>query len=97
MAFRFPCSGRPDDDPAVTAGTGSQATLCASWNGATEFAVWQVLAGPNPDELEAVASAPRKGFETGMTVDVGEAYVGVRAKNSSGRVPGTRKVVEPGD
>ena len=65
-------------------------TLCASWHWAKEFAIWQVLAGPNPEELETVASAP-KGFETAITVDVSEAYVGVRAKNSSGRVSDTPK------
>ena len=98
-AFRFPWSGQPDDDPAVAAESGpdGEVTLYASWNGATEVATWQVLAGPNPEELEAVASVPRKGFETAITVDVSEAYVGVRAKNGSGRVLGSSKVVEPRD
>jgi hypothetical protein len=54
-----------------------------------------VLAGSNPDGLEAVASAPRKGFETAITVETPEAYVGVRAKNGSGRVLGTAEAVKP--
>jgi hypothetical protein len=54
-----------------------------------------VLAGSNPDGLEAVASAPRKGFETAITVVTSEAYVGVRAKNGSGRVLGTAEAVKP--
>ncbi len=98
-AFRFPWSGQPDDDPAlaVESKPEGEVTLYASWNGATEVARWQVLAGPNPEELEVVASVPRKGFETAITVGTSEAYVGVRAKNGSGRVLGTSKVVEPRD
>jgi arylsulfotransferase ASST len=99
-AFRFPWSGQPDDDPAVVADRAAseeKVTLYASWNGATEVATWEVLAGPNPDELEVVASVPRKGFETAITVETPEAYVGVRAKNGSGRVLGTSKAVEPRD
>ncbi len=72
-----------------------EVTLYASWNGATEVATWEVLAGSNPDGLEAVASAPRKGFETAITVETPEAYVGVRAKNGSGRVLGTAEAVKP--
>jgi hypothetical protein len=99
-AFRSAWSAQPGDDPAVAADRAAseeKVTLYASWNGATEVATWEVLAGPNPEELEAVASAPREGFETAITVEITEAYVGVRARNSSGRVLGTSKVVEPGD
>jgi hypothetical protein len=96
-AFRFPWSGQPDDDPAVVAepGADDKVTLYVSWNGATEVATWQVLAGSNPEELQMVASVPRKGFETVITVETTEAYVGVRAKNDSGRVLGTSRVFEP--
>ena len=98
-AFRFPWSGQPDDDPdlAAESGPGAEVTLYASWNGATEVATWEVLAGPNPGALEAVASAPRKGFETAITVETTEAYFRVRAKNGSGRVLGTSRTVKPSD
>jgi hypothetical protein len=72
-------------------------TLYASWNCATEVATWEVLAGSNPDALEAVASAPRMGFETAITVETTEAHVGVRAKNGSGRVLGTSTTVRPSE
>ena len=96
-AFRSAWGGQPDGDPAITAelGPDEEVTLYASWNGATEVAAWKVLAGPNPDALKTVASAPRKGFETAITVGTTEAYVGVRAKNGSGRVLGTSKAVKP--
>jgi Arylsulfotransferase (ASST) len=96
-AFRFQWSGQPDDEPAVAAesGPGEEVALYASWNGATDVATWEVLAGPNPDALQAVASAPSKGFETAITLETTEAYVGVRAKNASGRVLGTSGAVKP--
>ncbi len=95
-AFRFPWGGQPSDQPSVVAERRpyGEVTLYASWNGATEVATWEVLAGPNLDELEVVASAPRKGFETAITVETTEAYVGVRAKNGSGRVLGTAEAVK---
>jgi Arylsulfotransferase (ASST) len=85
-AFRLPWSGRPDDDLAVSVGggKGEKATLYASWNGATEVAAWQVLAGPGPRELEIVGSVPRHGFETVIEVETTEPYVGVRAQDRSG-------------
>ena len=98
-AFRFPWSGQPgDEDPALAAQSGSDnnVTLYASWNGATEVSSWQVLAGPNPDKLKPVgSSAPKEGFETAITVGTNEPYVGVEARDSSGRVLGTSRAVKP--
>jgi hypothetical protein len=95
-AFRFPWEGRPQDDPAIVAEPGNeQVTVYASWNGATEVAHWQVLAGPSPDRLEEVVSAPSKGFETAILVETTEAYVGVRAKDPSGRALGAFKSIKP--
>jgi hypothetical protein len=97
-AFRFPWSGYPSDDPALAAesGSGDELTLYASWNGATEVAGWQVLAGPAPERLEPVGSAaPREGFETAITVRTVEPYVGVQARDGSGRVLGTSRAVKP--
>jgi len=85
-AFRLPWSGRPDDDPTVSVGDrkGDKVTLYASWNGATEVAAWQVLAGPGPEELGIIDSVPRHGFETVIEVKTTEPYVGVRAEDRSG-------------
>jgi len=96
-AFRFPWKGQPSDDPAMVAERGSddKVTLYASWNGATEVATWEVLAGPGPERLKPVGSVPRHGFETAITVGTAERYVGVRAKDSSGRVLGTSRSTEP--
>jgi len=98
-AFRLPWSGHPDDDPAVAVERGSEdkVTLYVSWNGATEVATWQVLAGSDPDQLEPVRSAPWRGFETTITVRTAEPYVAVQARSASGRVLGTTRAVKPGD
>jgi hypothetical protein len=97
-AFRFPWSGQPGDDPAVAveSGPGDEVMVYASWNGATEIASWQVLVGPDPDRLKRAGSAPRDGFETAITVNTGEPYVAVQAKNRSGQVLGTSEAVKPG-
>ena len=96
-AFRFPWKGQPSDDPAMVAERGSddKLTLYASWNGATEVATWEVLAGPGPERLKPVGSVPRHGFETAITVGSAERYVGVQAKDSSGRVLGTSRSTGP--
>ena len=98
-AFRFPWSGHPDDDPAMAAerGPDDEVTVYASWNGATEVATWQVLAGPGPDRLQPVGSGPRTGFETSIKVRTAEPYVGVQARDSSGRILGAARAIEPGD
>ncbi|MBA2714893.1 MAG: arylsulfotransferase family protein [Rubrobacteraceae bacterium] len=98
-AFRFPWRGLPEDSPAVVAESGSsdEVTLYASWNGATEVATWQLLAGRGPDELEPVGSVPRKGFETAVKLQTDKPYVAVRAKDSSGLVLGTSETVKPSE
>jgi hypothetical protein len=98
-AFRFQWYGQPTDDPAVAAESGPEdrVTIYASWNGATEVTTWQVLAGSAPDQLEPIASAPRQGFETVITVRTTEPYVGLQAVNGSGKVLGTSKAIKPED
>jgi hypothetical protein len=99
-AFRFPWTGQPDDDPAVAAEAGpgtDEVTVYASWNGATEVAVWQVLAGPGPERLEPVGDAARRdGFETTIPARTSEPYVAVQARDGSGRALGVSKAVAAG-
>lgn len=100
-AFRFPWVGRPTDAPAVAAepasgkgGPDRELTVYASWNGATEVASWQVLAGPAPDRLKPVGSGPREGFLSART---SEPFVAVRARHGSDRVLGSSMAIRPGD
>jgi hypothetical protein len=95
-AYRFPWTGQPTDAPAVTtiARRGGRLTVYASWNGATNVATWQVLAGPRPDALRPVRSAAPDGFETPISVRA-EPYVAVQAKDRSGLVMATSRTVAP--
>jgi Arylsulfotransferase (ASST) len=90
-AFRFPWSGYPDDDPTVALeqGPDDKLKLYASWNGATEVATWEVLAGPRQSRLASVGSVPRDSFETAMLVRTFDPYVAVRAKDRLGQPLGT--------
>jgi hypothetical protein len=98
-ALRYPWTGQPTDDPAIAAerGADDKVTIYASWNGATEVATWQVLAGAGPDRLEPLASAPRQGFETVITVHTTDAYIGLKAMNGSGTVLGIARTIKLDD
>src|SRR5215210_7075801 len=95
-AFRFPWNSQPDGAPAADAERTSseEARVFASWNGATEVASWEVLAGPGPDRLESLGEVPRDGFETAMLARTSETYVGVKARDQSGRELGITRLVE---
>jgi hypothetical protein len=95
-AFRFRWSGQPQDDPAIVVEfqEDDRVIVYASWNGATEVAEWEVLAGPGADQLEPVGSAPRKGFETAVTVTTSESWIGVRARDSAGEALSTIRAIE---
>jgi hypothetical protein len=70
------------------------AVVYASWNGSTETAAWQVLAGPTCDSLSpVVACTPRKGFETKINVDSEGPYYQVNALDSCGEIIGTSCIV----
>jgi len=90
-------TGRPARPPAIAAQRtrGGRIQAYASWNGATEVARWQVLAGPAPDRLRGVSSRARDGFETTIAAKTAEPYVAVRALDRSGRALGTSKAIRP--
>jgi len=84
--------GQPTTPPAIAvAPSGGGLTVKASWNGATQVASWQVLAGP-AGGLVPVATAAKSGFETTIHLASGAAQVQVRALDASGAVLGTSGV-----
>ena len=93
--FRAEWTGRPVDRPAVAAvaGPGSAVTAFASWNGATDVASWDVLAGSTAAALRRAGSAPRAGFETSIPLDGGAAVVQVVARDRRGAILGSSPVV----
>lgn len=96
-AYRASWTGRPRSRPTLAAqrrGRGRVA-VWASWNGATEVARWQVLAGADPAALAPVATQPRDGFETAISIPDRGAYVAVRALAADGTVLGTSAARRP--
>jgi len=59
---------------------------------ATTAAAWRVFGGKRPDALPAVATAPKRGFETAITAPA-RAYVAVQALDAKGH-PLERSAVE---
>jgi hypothetical protein len=94
---RFPWVGRPAEPPAVAIDAqGPGAVVFASWNGATEVARWDVLAGPKPASLRQVASGPRTGFETIIPVAklaADDAVIAVRAVDATGAALGASSAI----
>jgi hypothetical protein len=62
------------------------ATVYASWNGATEVATWNVLAGRAQTTLAPIGSAHKSGFETAIAVRAKGPYFAVEARDAKGRV-----------
>jgi hypothetical protein len=92
-AYRFAWKGTPRSAPAVAASTsGATTSVYVSWNGATEVASWRVLAGPSADALQAVVTAPKRGFESQVDIPA-QPYVAVQALDSAGRVLSTSSAV----
>ncbi len=95
-AYRAEWTGRPADDPALAAtrAEDGRVTAYASWNGATEVARWQLVAGPDAERLHPVATVPKAGFETELTARTAEPLVRVRALAADGTVLGTSGAVK---
>jgi hypothetical protein len=94
-AYRFPWVGVPAAAPAIAQTSGGR-NVYASWNGATQVAGWEVLAGASASSLAPAGSAARSGFETRIRTG-GGAYVAVRALDAAGNVLGTSKAISTGD
>jgi hypothetical protein len=85
-AFQHEWDGQPADAPAVAVGPNAVGGVTAyvSWNGATRVARWRVLSGDDPAQFAAVATVPRTGFETAISVNSTGLYLVVAAMDRSG-------------
>jgi hypothetical protein len=90
-AYRLVWHGHPTEPPAIAI-AGDK--VYVSWNGATEVARWQVLAGKARDHLAVGGSAPKSGFETAIPLPASGTYVAVRALDHSGKVLGVSRTVK---
>jgi hypothetical protein len=85
-AFRFPWVGKPVTSPALVAHRRrGRRTLYASWNGATEIASWQLLAGGRAAGLDPVRNVRKRGFETALEAPPGARYAAVAALDRHGK------------
>ncbi|MDN4523602.1 arylsulfotransferase family protein [Fictibacillus fluitans] len=95
-AFKSNWKGRPGYPPSLTVVPLSKKTaeVYASWNGSTETAAWQVLAGSSINKLKiAGAQAPRSGFETKIKVNASGPYYQVKALDACGKIIGISQTI----
>jgi arylsulfotransferase ASST len=87
-AYRFPWTGRPAGPPRVRAVRSRRGGVAVymSWNGSTEVARWQVLAGGTRRGMRPVATVPSTGFQTSYRVRTPARYFAARALDARGRV-----------
>ena len=91
--YLSPWSATPTTSPSIAVqASGSSTMIEASWNGATQVASWQVLAGPS-NALQPLASATKTGFQTTIKATTSGPDVAVRALDSSGAILGTSSSV----
>jgi hypothetical protein len=88
-AFRFGWTGRPVTRPAVVV---HRRRLYVSWNGATEVARWQLLAGSARERLHPFRTVPKRGFETSAPAPA-LPWLAVRALDRAGRALGTSRII----
>ncbi len=87
--YRYPWSAQPRSAPALAAylnNTAEETIVHMSWNGATDVASWQVLAGKKPGSLAPQAKVAATDFETSAILPKSYAYAEVRALDASGHV-----------
>jgi Arylsulfotransferase (ASST) len=90
--YLSPWNGQPTSPPSLAVQSPHHPvdtlTVCASWNGATEVASWQVLEGSSPTSLAPGRSTPKRGFQTSMAILAPAEYIAVQALNATGAVIG---------
>ena len=95
-AFSHEWVGSPTESPAVVVRRNSSggSYIYVSWNGATEVAVWKVLAGATPHALHTVGSQEWTGFETSISVNASGPYFVVVGLDKHGRELGRSEVTK---
>ena len=95
-AYRFAWRGEPDTRPTAIAArtTDGDTVVHAIWNGATEVARWDVVAGAGEDrdDRHRVASTPWNGLDTSIQVGEFLQSVVVVARDRAGRELGRSAV-----
>jgi hypothetical protein len=92
---RYAWVGEPLTPPSVAvASAAGKTSVWASWNGATQVASWQLVAGTSASSVKPVGSPVQKvGFETALAAASQYQVVGVEALSSTGAVLATSNLV----
>lgn len=94
-AYRDRWVGEPLTPPTAEATrSGSEVTVNAIWNGATQVRRWVVLAGTSPGSLQPVGSAAWNGLDTQIEVNSSAPFVAVAALGRDGRRIGLSAAVQ---
>jgi hypothetical protein len=90
-AFRFPWTATPASPPIALGYLNADGSIAvhAVWNGATEVASWQILAGDSSSSLSVVTTVPWNGLDTEATAPGNPAVVQVVALDAMGTAIGT--------
>lgn len=93
-AFKNLWQGFPCYPPSIAAVPYKDGThVYASWNGSTETAAWQVLAGHEGCMKPVVSCARRTGFETKISAASDGPYFQLNALDCQGNIIGTSQIV----
>jgi hypothetical protein len=84
--YRFVWHGHPPGPPSLAVRNDK---AYVSWNGSTDVTRWRLLVGTANDDLTAVRTVPKTGFETAIPLGRKGTYVAVQALGARGRVLGT--------
>jgi hypothetical protein len=89
--LKFPWSGAPTQPPRLAVRRAAHGGLLAyaSWNGATEVALWRLLGGSSAHVLSPIATAARSDFETQIHSLSAPRYLAVQALDANGQVLAT--------
>jgi len=86
-AFRFDLQAAPKGRPATEIAPAADGTMTmyVSWNGATQVARWQLLAGASAGTLKPVKTVGRTGFETAIPLPAASGTFSVVALDAHGK------------
>lgn len=95
-AFRMPWSATPATPPKIALESDeiNGTTVYASWNGATDVASWEVLAGSSPALLSSLVTVPHSAFETAITIHTSARYIAAAALDKQNRRLATSRAVQ---
>jgi hypothetical protein len=93
-AYRESWVGMPYYPPVIALVPGhGQTTIYTSWNGATQVASWQFLAGPNAPGMVPVQTLAKSGFETSFATTAPGPFFQTKALDANGHVLGASQIL----